>query len=193
MHATYTPPPSRTHCRHRKTRLPSRPNPRPPSHPPSRLPSNPANFTVKTLQRGRFTERDAVRVLRRVLAGVAYLHARGVVHRDLKCVLSPCFLLCVVCVPFMRCCCRFVATPRIFATSCGSATSCGFAASRFVAAVVWFRGTRDPAVYSVVEILADTYMQAGEHPLPHAGRGQRHRDCGFRHVRPSLPSSPFMS
>ncbi|KII83984.1 hypothetical protein PLICRDRAFT_118627 [Plicaturopsis crispa FD-325 SS-3] len=39
---------------------------------------------ARIMQRGRFTERDAVRVLRRVLAGVAYLHARGVVHRDLK-------------------------------------------------------------------------------------------------------------
>ncbi|KAI9461068.1 Pkinase-domain-containing protein [Russula earlei] len=35
-------------------------------------------------QRGHFSERDAVAVLRSVLSGVKYLHANDIVHRDLK-------------------------------------------------------------------------------------------------------------
>ncbi|PCH33213.1 Pkinase-domain-containing protein [Wolfiporia cocos MD-104 SS10] len=35
-------------------------------------------------QRGKFTEGDAIEVLRSILSGVKYLHAHDVVHRDLK-------------------------------------------------------------------------------------------------------------
>ena len=35
-------------------------------------------------QRGRFTERDAVAVLKSVLSGVEYLHDHNIAHRDLK-------------------------------------------------------------------------------------------------------------
>jgi calcium/calmodulin-dependent protein kinase I len=38
----------------------------------------------RILQRGKFTERDAVGVVRSILAGVEYLHQHDVVHRDLK-------------------------------------------------------------------------------------------------------------
>lgn len=35
-------------------------------------------------QRGKFTESDAVSVLRSILSGVQYLHQHDIVHRDLK-------------------------------------------------------------------------------------------------------------
>ncbi|KAM3860386.1 serine/threonine-protein kinase H1-like [Diretmus argenteus] len=38
----------------------------------------------RVVTRGHFTERDATRALRMVLAGVGYLHALGITHRDLK-------------------------------------------------------------------------------------------------------------
>lgn len=38
----------------------------------------------RILERGSYTERDASRVMRQVLAAVRYLHQLGIVHRDLK-------------------------------------------------------------------------------------------------------------
>lgn len=38
----------------------------------------------RVISRGHFTERDATRALRMVLAGVGYLHSLGITHRDLK-------------------------------------------------------------------------------------------------------------
>ncbi|KAF8547979.1 Pkinase-domain-containing protein [Imleria badia] len=38
----------------------------------------------RILQRGKFTEKDAVSVIRSVLSGVKYLHEHDIVHRDLK-------------------------------------------------------------------------------------------------------------
>ncbi|EGN94292.1 hypothetical protein SERLA73DRAFT_188093 [Serpula lacrymans var. lacrymans S7.3] len=38
----------------------------------------------RILQRGKFTERDAVVVVRSILSGVKYLHDHDIVHRDLK-------------------------------------------------------------------------------------------------------------
>lgn len=34
--------------------------------------------------RGKFTEQDAVNVIRSTLSGLSYLHAHNIVHRDLK-------------------------------------------------------------------------------------------------------------
>ncbi|XP_053716095.1 LOW QUALITY PROTEIN: serine/threonine-protein kinase H2-like [Synchiropus splendidus] len=38
----------------------------------------------RIVSRGRFTEQDATRALRMVLAGLGYLHSLGITHRDLK-------------------------------------------------------------------------------------------------------------
>jgi protein serine kinase H len=38
----------------------------------------------RIVARGAFSEQDAVRVLRMVLSGAAYLHSLGIAHRDLK-------------------------------------------------------------------------------------------------------------
>ncbi|XP_051910642.1 serine/threonine-protein kinase H1-like [Hippocampus zosterae] len=38
----------------------------------------------RVVSRGHYTERDAARALRMVLAGVGYLHSLGITHRDLK-------------------------------------------------------------------------------------------------------------
>ncbi|EAU87161.2 CAMK/CAMK1 protein kinase [Coprinopsis cinerea okayama7 len=38
----------------------------------------------RILQRGKFTEKDAVAVVRSILSGVNYLHEHDIVHRDLK-------------------------------------------------------------------------------------------------------------
>ncbi|KIJ63996.1 hypothetical protein HYDPIDRAFT_91350 [Hydnomerulius pinastri MD-312] len=38
----------------------------------------------RILQRGKFTEKDAVSVVRSILSGVKYLHEHDIVHRDLK-------------------------------------------------------------------------------------------------------------
>lgn len=38
----------------------------------------------RILQRGKFTEKDAVAVIRSILSGVKYLHDHDIVHRDLK-------------------------------------------------------------------------------------------------------------
>lgn len=35
-------------------------------------------------QKGKFTESDAVNVVRSILSGVSYLHHHDIVHRDLK-------------------------------------------------------------------------------------------------------------
>ncbi|KAH6904589.1 CAMK/CAMK1 protein kinase [Coprinopsis sp. MPI-PUGE-AT-0042] len=38
----------------------------------------------RILQRGKFTEKDAVAVVRSILSGIEYLHKHDIVHRDLK-------------------------------------------------------------------------------------------------------------
>jgi calcium/calmodulin-dependent protein kinase I len=38
----------------------------------------------KIASKGKFTEAEAVNIVREVLEGVKYLHSKGVVHRDLK-------------------------------------------------------------------------------------------------------------
>ncbi|KAF8603222.1 Pkinase-domain-containing protein [Ceratobasidium sp. AG-I] len=39
---------------------------------------------ARITERGKFTETDAIKVVRAILDGVAYLHAHDIVHRDLK-------------------------------------------------------------------------------------------------------------
>lgn len=39
----------------------------------------------RLFERGKFTERDAITMIRSVLKGLEYLHARNVVHRGTYC------------------------------------------------------------------------------------------------------------
>ena len=36
------------------------------------------------VSRGKYTERDAAKIIHKILCAVEYLHAMGIVHRDLK-------------------------------------------------------------------------------------------------------------
>lgn len=48
----------------------------------------------RLFERGKFTERDAITMIRSVLKGLEYLHARNVVHRGTCCSL---YLICMHC------------------------------------------------------------------------------------------------
>lgn len=48
------------------------------------LDGTPLNEHIKTLDGGKFSEKEAIEILQQLLAAVGYLHKKGICHRDIK-------------------------------------------------------------------------------------------------------------
>jgi serine/threonine protein kinase len=71
-------------------------------------------------ERGNYTEQDAAAIIRQILSGVAYLHAKGIVHRDLKLENMVRAWVLFVCVSFRfvcACACLFCDDRRYYAVT----------------------------------------------------------------------------